>query len=355
MPNKKGKTTPWPCGQCRKSCKTDCVSCTKCDVWYHAACETLSSKQMSALSDKSIYFVCSSCSGTVEGKFDVDAALKRLFSSAQKSPSEFYSAATSEEIAARHLDMPSSDSDFMCGLPTDYTAMQILKLVRSTQNRRAVCVPGDGNCLFSAVSVALTGHTEAANELRLRAAIELGINAAYHKRVMSQKRYDIVSQNYMGACKSTAKNHAYSDAWTIQALASAIGRNIRCIYPFVNGQFDETAAILNSTFFPKKQLYRQPICIMWSSTVEPTDGKTWLPNHFVPMLDVVESVIDITLSPKHSPAEWPELSRQNLCFNRRLKSKDFAGRCVMLEMLLSNINVHVLHVTNNCYDVNNIV
>ena len=306
MPKKSGKANRWPCGQCKLSCKTDCVCCESCNVWFHAKCERLSANEMSTLSDNSVYFICTNCCKNDQGNFDYDAALMRLYSSAQKSASEFDAAAKSEQVAARFLTIPPIDESMPCVLPTDCTAMEILKLVRSKQNRRAVCVPVDGNCLFSAASVALSGHTELSKQLRLQTCIELGINIDFHKSVMADQRYDFVSRNFSDACKSTAKNYAYSDAWTIQALSSAIGRQIRIVYPYVNGQFDETARILDSTFKPKDERHRQGISIMWSSTSMPVTGRTWLPNHFVPLVDVADTPIEITLSPKRSPSEWSE-------------------------------------------------
>ncbi|KAH3725373.1 hypothetical protein DPMN_051206 [Dreissena polymorpha] len=65
---------------------------------------------------------------------------------------------------------------------------------------------GDGNCLFNALPIALCGLHFTGVPLRTKKSL-----------------------------LDCATPGAYSNPWTIQAAADAIGRNIRGVYPFVKG------------------------------------------------------------------------------------------------------------------------
>lgn len=77
---------------------------------------------------------------------------------------------------------------------------------------------------------------------------------------------------------------AFSSAWTKQAAAMVLRREIVSIYPALNGVLDWCVAILNTTFKPRTKATGRPVYIMWSSTYYPKPPKMWSPNHFVPLL-----------------------------------------------------------------------
>ena len=317
MPKGKIAKVKFPCGQCHHECKSDCVYCVQCTSWFHSVCENIKRPELSILSDNAGDYICSSCCTYHDGSFDFDASLKRLFQATGKSEAHLRSVAKTEAVIGRNVTVPiTDDGNFDCVLPTDDTADDILHRVGGSSNKRPVCVPGDGNCLFSAVSVALTGHTELANVLRQQTAIELAINGTYYKRKHSEKSFSIVSPSYKVACRDAAKNYNYSSAWTIQALSTVIGRDIVSIYPTVNGVADKTVPILHTTIEPRNKLSRQQLHIMWSSTMSPPPVGIWTPNHFVPLIERKSTPIEVTLSPQRSPEEWPDLPK-NLSQNTR--------------------------------------
>ena len=46
-----------------------------------------------------------------------------------------------------------------------------------------------------------------------------------------------------------------------------------------------SARILDTTFSPREKAFREPVVIMWTSGSPPQKGKSWTPNHFVPLVD----------------------------------------------------------------------
>ena len=57
-----------------------------------------------------------------------------------------------------------------------------------------------------------------------------------------------VSSDYGEAFKECAVDGAFSSAWTMQATATVVQRNIVSIYPALNGVLDKSVGILNTTF-----------------------------------------------------------------------------------------------------------
>ena len=77
---------------------------------------------------------------------------------------------------------------------------------------------------------------------------------------------------------------AFSSAWTVQAAATVLQRNIVSVYPALNGVLDKIVGILNTTFQPRGKAKGRTVYILWSSTSFSKTGKTWTPNHFAPLL-----------------------------------------------------------------------
>ena len=94
----------------------------------------------------------------------------------------------------------------------------------------------------------------------------------------------LVSPDYVEAFRDCATDSAFSLAWTMQAAAMVLRREIVSIYPSLNGVLDWCVAILNRTFQPRTKATGRPVYIMWSSTYYPKTGYTWTPNQFVPLL-----------------------------------------------------------------------
>ncbi len=164
--------------------------------------------------------------------------------------------------------------------------------------RLPAAVPADGNCLFHALSTAITGDTSLSEELRVRTCIEMVVNKDLYEKKHKNTGVKLASPDYRIAVKECAIDGKFSSAWTIDAAASVLGTKILSIYPPVNGLLDKTVSILHRRFSPNKdRSLRPPIVLMWSSVSRPRTGVTWLPNHFVPLLlTKPPEVVDMTES-----------------------------------------------------------
>ena len=174
-----------------------------------------------------------------------------------------------------------------------------------------VFVSGDGNCLFNSLSVGLVGHEKLATEIRVRACLEMVLNRhAYYDGPNAKKNERLleVTDSYDEACTAASRKGAFSSAWTMLAAATVLGSPIQSVFPPRNGLLDKTFRYLNETFTPVSSKSKfDPICIMWTSTSY-SYHKTWLPNHFVPLIATKEqSIIDLD-----SVEDFPPLNSTSL-------------------------------------------
>ena len=64
---------------------------------------------------------------------------------------------------------------------------------------------GDGNCLFNAVSIALTGNEDCAAELRLRTSVEMALNADTYQRCLDYDQLMTHSLSYSASMKDCSR------------------------------------------------------------------------------------------------------------------------------------------------------
>jgi len=86
-----------------------------------------------------------------------------------------------------------------------------------------------------------------------------------------------------------AKDRGESSIWTICALASVVGRDIKSIYPAVNGIDDVPVCILNVILQPRQRELDelQPMLVMWTRAKESVDIPL-SPNHFSPLVNFIQ-------------------------------------------------------------------
>ena len=142
----------------------------------------------------------------------------------------------------------------------------------------------NGNCLFNALSTAIVGNESLTNEFRVRTCVEMSNFRQFYEAKHQETGLWLVSPDYEQAFKDCALDGFFSSAWTMQAAATVLKRDIVSIYPALNGVLDRCVPILNTTFQPRTKPTGRPVYIMWSSTYYPKPKKTWTPNHFVPLL-----------------------------------------------------------------------
>lgn len=175
-------------------------------------------------------------------------------------------------------------------LPEDFLATEYLERGNSLPTLdRPVLTTGDGNCLFNALSITLVGNESLSTELRVRTCCEMATNKEFYTTQSFSKDFLLCSMPFAESTLSCARSGSFSNAWTIQAAASAIHVSIEATYPYVNGAKDYQAQMLNRThdcrILPLERL--KPLKIMWTRMGQ-QNGKIWLPNHFVALVPKVE-------------------------------------------------------------------
>ncbi|XP_018672093.2 uncharacterized protein LOC108950575 [Ciona intestinalis] len=143
---------------------------------------------------------------------------------------------------------------------------------------------GDGNCLFNAISTALIHNESIAMELRVRCCLEMITNKQFYVSHPLANSLECVSPEYDISCIDCATPYRWSSAWTILALTKVIQRPILSVYPVCNGVHDKVPQILSRLFSCGGNYSTDAIIIIMWTRIGEHNGKTWLPNHFVPLI-----------------------------------------------------------------------
>ena len=124
--------------------------------------------------------------------------------------------------------------------------------------------------------------------------MELIKNRHVYRNAPNSRELFFVSPNYDDAVTSSACKGKFVCAWEMQAATTVIGRPIQSMYPPRNGLLDKAIGILNTVFTPvSSKSKKEPLLIMWSNAVFSFVG-SWLPNHFVPLVDTKsDSILNI--------------------------------------------------------------
>ena len=123
---------------------------------------------------------------------------------------------------------------------------------------------GDGNCLFNAVSIALTGNENHAAEHRLRMSVEMALNADTYQRRLDYDQLMTHSPSYSASMKDCCTEGAYSSIWTMMALSSVVGLPIKSVYPPMNGTQCKAHNALSKLFVTDDTKNRETLRVMWS-------------------------------------------------------------------------------------------
>ena len=68
MPLKKRKIVStqrsafWPCGSCRRNCKSESICCDACRRWHHTGCEGLTASEFKFFNESDAPYTCNDCS-----------------------------------------------------------------------------------------------------------------------------------------------------------------------------------------------------------------------------------------------------------------------------------------------------
>lgn len=301
MPHLHGKGGPQ---QVCKTCNDECVSwegifCAECGNWFHIKCEQVEIQILQAFKEvPEVPYICRSCRTDEKGFFSYPKTSQRLHKAAKRGIEELFMAVERERLLMKENLNYSTPK--MPKYVADHLSEQLLNEHFPNEKRRAIKITIDNNSLFSAVSVALCGSEKLATELRVRCCIEMVVYEAFYKW---QKNYMLLSAcapEYPESCINCATLNEDSCVWTLSALASVVRRPIRSVYPAVNGKMDRAVEPLNAVFHPRNKVDEgEELKIFWSSSkkIDSLPAGTWIPDIFVPLIDVPA----VQLSPMVSP------------------------------------------------------
>jgi hypothetical protein len=216
------------------------------------------------------------------GNFNYQGSIDRLGAAAKRRTNpvgKLLDAAKVELIISKRTTLPSAPKDLTYSSPIDNVSKNYMNACGGTASKIPLTTTGDGNCLFNAISLAMYGHERHATQLRVRTCIEL----IWYRNTYDAVGLNLVSPDMKNVCIATATKGRYSSAYTIAATASAIGAKITSVYPPRNGMLDRSVSILNRTFLPREPSTRREYYVMWTDCGGDT-GKTWIPNHFIPLV-----------------------------------------------------------------------
>ena len=188
-------------------------------------------------------------------------------------------------VQDRYLELQLTQSS---GLNLDSVSDHILQRNLYESNSNAVISTGDGDCLFNSVSIHMVGNESLSLELRYKTCLEMVLNEGTVSSHKSRASLLLLSPDYNVAARNCARIGQFSSVWTMIALCNVIKVPIKSLYPCLNGSKDLPFMKLNQTFQPtgiKSGDNKEPIRVMWTHTQMPRKGKTWTPNHFVPVVN----------------------------------------------------------------------
>lgn len=161
----------------------------------------------------------------------------------------------------------------------------------------AISVAANGNCIFNAISLALTGTENNACILRLYTCLEMVKYRSFYeemKGIVNSENLLEISPDYGEATCDCAKPGHSSSLWVLMALSTVIGFPITSVFPSRRDSYAPDLLVsANCTFYPRDLDFADSsnkrldsldtISVLWTS-VSAKYVKVWSPDHFVPLI-----------------------------------------------------------------------
>ena len=208
-----------------------------------------------------------------------------------------------------------------CHSQADNEAVKILNMFSPVMNSAYIPLKtiGDGNCLFRAVSLALSGSDEYHCLLRLMTALEMINNRnSYdtkkpHNDFLNDIR--ILTSDYNKLVADAIVENSFCEMAHVYALSAAIGESISSYFP-PQLQTELSSAFTRIVHGRGISVLKPKVMIMWSSMIAPTSVKSFHSNHFVPLVTreceaTASDIIDISDLNHDVTNENNELSANN--------------------------------------------
>ncbi|CAG2250557.1 unnamed protein product [Mytilus edulis] len=278
------------CTECTDDCVIDAIQCTGCEKWVHTKCVPMSDVLLQKWSDANLSFLCENCCFTNE-EFDGVKSLKRL-QAVVGQPHRITRNVTKSEallLQTYSIEVPTANETQI-----EHTADRVSSSILAKFHPAILSefypaeTYGDGNCLYRAVSRAITGSESMYIVLRVLTLIEILSYPMFYDP--NHTRFtDLIQDNrivvatYLQLAKDVGMLGTYADMMHMFALSAVLKIPIRSYFPpqmnmeFVSEPYSRKVCGRNVN------ISEAPACtIMWTSAVIPT-GHTLITNHFVPL------------------------------------------------------------------------
>ena len=284
----------YPCRVCTRECmlEQEGIQCDGCECWLHQQCVGMTTTQYVHFSQPHLQFFCRQCVGN-NAAFNFSSSLSRI-------------SVLSPDLAAMKLQADSEQNllQFYNVLLPQVSTVSTVDVVPHKQSELLLRdkspwildqyvpadVAGDGNCLFRAVSLALYGCQTQHVQLRLRAAIEVLLNASYYDST-SDVYYEpyrvdqsLLLTDYRTFVRDLVRDGAYSDMHTVLAISAVIQKPIQTRWPIVVR--DAWESPMTKFVVGRDVPTEHPVNILWTigSTKYAGKGSKINLNHFVPLI-----------------------------------------------------------------------
>lgn len=213
----------------------------------------------------------------------------------------------------------SSQNDLL----TDPIALRIMikYLPSLTACKRPVVSKGDGNCLYSSISLSLFSTDAYSSELRLRAAIEILSNQYWYDKTCDNcapilKNTLMFVDSYEEYCKNVVILGSYSDFVSCLALSAVLDLPINLHMPPVDVQDDflfrlfTVCLVGRGVTIDTAEREKDTVHIMWSTLQKQslTSQEQVHFNHFVPLVDKKKVTLKTNDVSKHKISSTCNLS-----------------------------------------------
>ncbi|XP_060084700.1 uncharacterized protein LOC132563963 [Ylistrum balloti] len=94
----------------------------------------------------------------------------------------------------------------------------------------------------------------------------------------------VIKRIFRAEAMAVVRDKEYMGIWQLFALADMLGSTVFSVYPDLGGPVPK--AVLGREINPLVLRHRKPLFIMWTSTREDLQKENWIPNHFVPLIQV---------------------------------------------------------------------
>ncbi|KAL5013419.1 hypothetical protein ScPMuIL_007689 [Solemya velum] len=210
-------------------------------------------------------------------------------------------------------------SRFICeeGLTVDGHAIDMYPAdVPEETVRYPVSVRADGDCLAATGSVFAFGQDDRPDEIRARVVIELAMNKEFYLNednlrqglteprpkghtikafTMYSELYvpgtrldrEVIETIYEHEALQIAKPRSYMGIWQLCGLSSVLQIPIYSVYPCLGDPV--VRRDLHRLIEPRQKSNTDTAVVMWTSTRTDMVDSNWLPNHFVPVLQIDRS------------------------------------------------------------------